>query len=72
MILHTLRFIFNAIKLCFLIRDNRKERMKQNGAAAIRDLQEKMGFGPKEKGSLGLHLDTCEGIACDDSKKETV
>ncbi|KAF7901178.1 hypothetical protein EAF00_003399 [Botryotinia globosa] len=72
MILYTLKFILSAIKLCLKIRNDRKERMRQDGAATIRDLQDKMGSGSKEKGSFGLHLDTVEGISSDDGKKESL
>ncbi|TGO64836.1 hypothetical protein BCON_0005g00330 [Botryotinia convoluta] len=72
MILFNLKFILNAIKLCFMIRNDREKRMRQDGAAAIRDLQEKIRSELKEKGSLGLHLDTIEGITWDDGKKDCV
>ncbi|KAF7931791.1 uncharacterized protein EAE98_004527 [Botrytis deweyae] len=70
MILYTLRFLLSAIRLCFLIRKNRKERMKQDAAAAIRDLQEKMESGLTENGSLGSHLETIERVAWEDGEKE--
>ncbi|KAJ8060866.1 hypothetical protein OCU04_009948 [Sclerotinia nivalis] len=67
-ILHLLGIIFELCRLCVTIRRYRQREMRENGAAAIDELRNRLKLEPREGDVLGLGPDVIEGISWDDGR----